>query len=135
MQCKKWVLMQCRSLCICTAGNGYLCSVRPSVYAQYYEEHLPDSIVGAEFLKKYHHHYDQATQVSGSIPSIVCLSDGAPFVFTLFATDAVFLSVPQHKGVFALSFCMYAKHWCRSGSKFTFGRYLQQSSQFAAWTQ
>ena len=45
------------------AGNGYLCSIRPSVYAQYYEESLPDSMTGADFLAKYHHHYDHATQV------------------------------------------------------------------------
>ncbi|KAL3147999.1 hypothetical protein ABBQ38_014294 [Trebouxia sp. C0009 RCD-2024] len=45
-------------------GNGYLCSVRPSVYAQHFEEHLPESIKGIDFLTKYHHHYDQATQVS-----------------------------------------------------------------------
>ena len=45
------------------AGNGYLCSVSPSLYAQLYEEHLPDSITGADFLRKYHSHYDHATQV------------------------------------------------------------------------
>lgn len=45
------------------AGNGYLCSIRPSVYAQHYEENLPESMTGADFLAKYHHHYDHATQV------------------------------------------------------------------------
>ena len=50
-------------LAFCCAGNGYLCSIRPSVYAQHYEESLPDSMTGADFLTKYHHHYDHATQV------------------------------------------------------------------------
>ncbi|KAL0052129.1 hypothetical protein WJX82_008344 [Trebouxia sp. C0006] len=45
-------------------GNGYLCSIRPSLYAQHYEENLPDSMTGADFLAKYHHHYDHATQIS-----------------------------------------------------------------------
>ncbi|KAA6425950.1 MAG: Arabinose kinase isoform 1 [Trebouxia sp. A1-2] len=45
-------------------GNGYLCSIRPSVYAQHYEENLPESMTGADFLAKYHHHYDHATQIS-----------------------------------------------------------------------
>lgn len=49
---------------VCVVGNGYLCSVRPSVYAQHFEEHLPDTMKGIDFLTKYHHHYDQATQVS-----------------------------------------------------------------------
>lgn len=49
-------------VCVC-AGNGYLCSVSPSLYAQHYEQHLPDSITGADFLKQYHNHYDHATQV------------------------------------------------------------------------
>jgi len=49
------------------AGNGYLCSIRPSVYAQHFEENLPDSMTGADFLAKYHHHYDHETQV-GTAP-------------------------------------------------------------------
>ena len=50
-------------LAFCCAGNGYLCNIRPSLYAQHYEENLPDSMTGADFLAKYHHHYDHATQV------------------------------------------------------------------------
>ncbi len=53
-------------LAFCCAGNGYLCSIRPSVYAQHYEESLPDSMTGADFLAKYHHHYDHATQVGAA---------------------------------------------------------------------
>ncbi len=63
-------------LAIHGAGNGYLCSIRPSVYAQHYEESLPDSMTGADFLAKYHHHYDHATQVGIAPPTVSsCMHD------------------------------------------------------------
>lgn len=37
------------------------------MYAQHFEEHLPEAITGTDFLKKYHHHYDHATQVSHAL--------------------------------------------------------------------
>ena len=49
--------------CMGAAGNGYLCSITPSVYAKHYEQHLPDSMTGTDFLHKYQDHADPATQV------------------------------------------------------------------------
>lgn len=63
-------------MCMYGTGNGYLCSVRPSVYAQHFEEHLPESIKGIDFLTKYHHHYDQATQVSHRVPPCMQFCSG-----------------------------------------------------------
>ena len=74
-----------------TAGNGYLCSIRPSVYAQHYEEHLPDSMAGADFLAKYHHHYDHATQVEPNpfVTNTCLLSCMSSCVVVELSTDLV----------------------------------------------
>lgn len=45
------------------AGNGYLANVVPSEFAGVYEEELPVSISGKEWLAEHDEHWDSATQV------------------------------------------------------------------------
>ena len=44
-------------------GNGYLANVAPSEFAGIYEEELPVSISGKEWLAEHDEHWDSATQV------------------------------------------------------------------------
>ena len=44
-------------------GNGYLANVTPSDFASMYEEELPMSISGKEWLAAHDEHWDSATQV------------------------------------------------------------------------
>ncbi len=45
------------------AGNGYLANVAPSEFAGIYEEELPVSISGKEWLAAHDEHWDSATEV------------------------------------------------------------------------
>ena len=45
------------------AGNGYLANVAPSEFAGVYEEELPVSISGKEWLAEHDEHWDRATEV------------------------------------------------------------------------
>ena len=47
------------------AGGGYLANISPSEWAEKYEEELPVSMAGADFLAQYGSHWDGATQVHG----------------------------------------------------------------------
>ena len=44
------------------AGGGYLANISPSEWAQEYEEELPVTMSGADFLTQYGSHWDAATQ-------------------------------------------------------------------------
>ena len=45
------------------AGNGYLANVAPSEFAGLFEEELPVSLSGQEWLAEHEEHWDSATQV------------------------------------------------------------------------
>ena len=51
------------------AGDGYLANVSPSDFTALYEEALPVSISGREWLAAHDEHWDAATQVIQSMPA------------------------------------------------------------------
>ena len=50
-----------------SAGDGYLANMSPSDFMALYEEALPVSISGREWLAEHHEHWDAATQVTQSV--------------------------------------------------------------------
>ena len=46
------------------AGNGYLANVAPSDFSAMFEQELPVSMSGKEWLATYDEHWDNATQVT-----------------------------------------------------------------------
>ena len=45
------------------AGGGHLTNILPGSFAQFYEDRLPEAMLGGDFLQKYGSHYDTATEV------------------------------------------------------------------------
>ncbi|KAK9803166.1 hypothetical protein WJX72_006956 [[Myrmecia] bisecta] len=44
-------------------GGGYLTNIAPSEFSQTYEEDLPETMTGSDFLSRYGRHWDAATEV------------------------------------------------------------------------
>jgi hypothetical protein len=54
-------------------GQGYLSNISPSEYRQFYEEKLPESLLGSQFLENYGGHWDPVTEVTPPPPPSACL--------------------------------------------------------------
>lgn len=48
-------------------GNGYLTNISPSLYRQFYESKLPETLLGSEFLEDFGDHWDSATVIEPDI--------------------------------------------------------------------
>ena len=50
-----------------TTGDGYLSNIPPSLYRQFFEPSLPETMRGSEFLEKFGDHWDTATQIEADL--------------------------------------------------------------------